>query len=494
MALDQIKQERLKKLENIKAAGVNPFTAEVKRTHTISEAREKIGEKVAVAGRIRSIRSMGKISFADLEDESGKIQLFFSQEILVSQVPQDDSLGYDFLSNLDIGDFLQAEGEVFKTQAGELSVRVSDYKLLTKSLMPLPSQFHGLEDIEERYRQRYVDLIVNKDVRKVFDTRHKIIRFLRNFMEEKGFVEVETPTLQSVYGGATAKPFTTHHKALDIDLYLRISDELYLKRLIVGGFEKVFEICKDFRNEGIDRQHNPEFTMMEFYWAYANVEALMKLTEEMVSKVVQEVHSGFKFEFEGKQLDFTPPFQRVKFHDLIREHSGIDLGEVDTEEKLLQVTGEKEIKLELHNVVGYGPLVDELYKTVARPNIQNPTFITDYPYEMLPLAKALEKDPKKAASFQLLAIGYELVKAYNELNDPQEQQKKWQDEMELGKKGLEEYQVLDEDYIRALEYGMPPTAGWGMGVDRFVSILTNQHTLKDVILFPTLKPENGRKG
>ena len=338
-----------------------------------------------------------------------------------------------------------------------------------------------------------MDLTINPEVRKVFETRSKIVKLLRNFMEEKGFIEVETPTLQPLYGGATAKPFTTHHNALDIKLYLRISDELYLKRLIVGGYEKVFEICKDFRNEGQDRQHNPEFTMMEFYWAYADYEDLMKLTEEMVAKIVKLIHDKYIFEFEGQKLDFKFPFKRITFNKLVKENCGIDLAEIKTEGELKKVIKEKEIELELHGVVGFGPLVDELYKSVARSKIKQPTFIVDYPYDMLPLAKAKDSDPKKAGSFQLICMGYEIVKAYNELNDPIEQQKRWKEEMALGKKGLEEYQVLDEDYIRALEYGMPPTAGWGMGVDRLVSLLTNQHTIKDVILFPTLRPEKKGK-
>lgn len=480
MALDQILKDRLKKLENLKSQKINPYPAKVERGHVISHAREMLNEKVTVVGRLRSLRPHGKITFADLEDQSGKMQLFFSQSELAD---------FDFLNNLDLGDFIQASGEVFKTQAGEISVKVEEFKLLTKSLRPLPSNFHGLEDIEERYRQRYVDLIVNPEVRKTFDTRHKVIRFIRRFMEDKGFIEVETPTLQTIYGGATAKPFKTHHNALDIDLYLRISDELYLKRLIVGGFEKIFEICKDFRNEGIDRQHNPEFTMMEFYWAYANYEDLMKLTEEMVSLVVKEVHSSFEFEFEKEKLDFKTPFKRMTFNELVKEYSEIDLDQVTTEEELLKATKEKNIKLDLKGVVGYGALADTLYKQVARPNVKQPLFLTDYPYEMKPLSKRKESDPKKSASFQLLVMGYELVNAYNELNDPEEQRQRWEEEMKLGEKGLNEFQIIDEDYIRALEYGMPPTAGFGMGIDRLVSILTNKHTIKDVILFPTLRPE-----
>src|SRR3989344_3938138 len=276
MALQDLQKERLKKLKNIQRLGVNPYPSKSQRKHSISIARKMMGKKVVVAGRIRSLRPHGKITFADLEDVSGKIQLFFSQAELAGEK-------YEFLTNFDIGDFIESSGEVFKTQAGEITVRVSDFKLLTKSLRPLPSAWYGLEDVEERYRQRYVDLIINPEVRKVFEIRHEAIRLIRKFMEDKGFVEVETPTLQPIYGGATAKPFTTHHNALDARLYLRIADELYLKRLIVGGFEKVFEICKDFRNEGIDKQHNPEFTMIEFYWAYANYQDLIPFTEEFVS-------------------------------------------------------------------------------------------------------------------------------------------------------------------------------------------------------------------
>lgn len=486
MALQDLQKERLKKLNNIKSLGINPYPSKSSRKHTIEIARKLMGKKVVIVGRLRSFRKMGKIAFADVEDITSKIQLFFSEAELKGDK-------YEFISNLDLGDFIEGSGEVFKTQSGEITVRVSDYKLLTKSLRPLPSAWHGLEDVEERYRQRYVDLIMNPDVRKVFDVRHKVISYLRKFMEEKEFVEVETPTLQPIYGGATAKPFVTNHNALDAKLYLRIADELYLKRLIVGGFEKVFEICKDFRNEGIDRQHNPEFTMMEFYWAYADYEDLMKLTEEMISRIVKHIHGSYKFEFEGQKLDFTPPFKRFSFNALVKQYSGIDLDKINKVEDLKIAIKEKGIKLDLSGVVGFGPIVDQLYKETARQKIIQPAFITDYPYHMKPLAKQKEGDENKSASFQLLVMGYELINAYNELNDPIEQKNKWEDQMKLAKQGLEEHQVLDDDYIRALEYGMPPTAGWGMGIDRLVSILTNQHTIKDVILFPTLRPEKKNK-
>lgn len=485
MALESLQKERLKKLKNIQQLGVNPYPATTNRKQMAEEARKMIGKKVAVAGRLRSLRPHGKIAFADLEDESGKIQLFFSQTELPDK--------YDFLSNLDLGDFIQVEGEVFKTQAGEITIRVSSYQLLTKSLRPLPSAWYGLEDVEERYRQRYVDLIINSEVRKVMDTRHRIVRFVRNFLENQGFVEVETPVLQSIYGGATARPFITKHNVLDTNFYLRIADELYLKRLIVGGYEKVFEISKDFRNEGIDRQHSPEFTMLEFYWAYADYEDLMRLTEEMISKLVKDIYGSFKFKYEGVELNFSTPFKRISFNELVKKYSEIDLDKVGTEDELKKVIQEKGIKLDLKGVVGMGPLVDELYKKVARLQIQQPTFVVDYPYAMKPLSKRKEDDPQKSASFQLLVMGFELVNAYNELNNPQEQEARWKEELDLAKKGLEEHQVLDEDYIRALEYGMPPTAGFGMGIDRLTAILTDQHSLKDVILFPTLKPEKKGK-
>jgi lysyl-tRNA synthetase, class II len=485
MALDQIQKDRLKKLNNIKRLGIDPYPAKSHRKDLIEKARKGEKKNVVVAGRIRSLRPHGKIAFADLEDASGKIQLFFSLADLPGK--------YEFLTNLDLGDFIEVSGEIFTTNAGEITVKVKDYTLLTKSIRPLPSAWYGLEDIEERYRQRYVDLIINPEVKKVFDTRHKVISLIRKFMEEKGFVEVETPTLQPIYGGATAKPFVTHHNALDAKLYLRIADELYLKRLIVGGYEKVFEICKDFRNEGIDKQHNPEFTMIEFYWAYADYHDLMVFTEEFVSTIVKQIHGSYKFEYEGVELDFKPPFKVVTFTELLKEHSGIDLDVAKTEEELLKAIKEKGIKLDLAGVVGYGPLIDELYKKVARPKVLQPTLVIEYPADMKPLAKRKAEDPTKSESVQLVAMGFELTNSYSELNDPIEQRKRWTDQLKLAKRGLHEHQVLDEDYIRALEYGMPPTAGWAIGIDRFVALLTNQHTLKDVILFPTLKPEKKGK-
>ncbi|MDP1710810.1 MAG: amino acid--tRNA ligase-related protein, partial [candidate division WWE3 bacterium] len=334
----------------------------------------------------------------------------------------------------------------------------------------------------------YVDLLVNPEVRQVFETRTKIINALRAYLNKHGAFEVETPILQSLYGGATARPFITHHNALDADFYLRISDELYLKRLIVGGFEFVYEFGKDFRNEGIDRAHNPEFTMLEFYWAWKDYQDLMQFTQEMISQVVKEVTGGYKVTHEKDVIDFTPPWKKMTFREAVLEQSGLDIEKFDTEEKLRAEVKKRKIALDLTGVVGYGALLDAFYKQCVRPKIVGLTILYDWPVEMVPLAKRKAGNPKLAESFQPLVKGMELLLAYSELNDPLDQRKRWEEEMKLARKGLEEHQVLDEDYIRALEYGMPPTAGWGLGIDRLVAILTGQHSLKDTILFPTLRP------
>lgn len=473
---------RLQKLEKIRKLGIEPYPAQCQRKQTITQARKMMGKDVAVAGRIMAIRTHGGIQFFDLRDESGQIQLVFKSN-------QQSAINNQLLTLLDIGDFIDAQGKVFKTKAGETSVLVKDFHLLTKSLRPLPSKWHGLKDVEERYRQRYVDLIMNPRAREIFQIRTKILTELRSYLDSYGFMEVETPILQPIYGGATARPFTTYHNALDCDLYLRISDELYLKRLIVGGFEKVYEVSKDFRNEGIDRQHNPEFTQIEFYWAYATYEDLIRFTEEMLTHVIKKVLGKLKIKHEDDILDFTLPWRRVTFREAMLKETGIDINKINTEEKLLTEVKKRKIGLDLEGVVGYGALLDEFYKKTLRPKLIQPTFLLDYPVEMIALAKRKEEDKSKIASFQLLIKGFEVITAYNELNDPIDQSERWMESERLAKKGLEEHEVFDADYIRALEYGMPPTAGWGMGIDRFVSFLTNAHTIKEVILFPTLRPE-----
>jgi len=480
--LEELRKIRLEKLQKIKKLGINPYAARCQKKHSVSQALKMMGKPVAVAGRIMSMRGHGGIEFFDLQDESGKIQLVFKSEKIKGKNAK-------LLKLLDIGDFLDVQGKVFQTDAGEISILVEDFHLLTKSLRPLPSRWHGLKDVEERYRQRYVDLLINPQVRPIFEVRTKVVDELRQYLNQHGGFEVETPILQPIYGGATARPFITHHRALKSDFYLRISNELYLKRLIGGGFEFVYEFSKDFRNEGIDWQHNPEFTQLEFYWAWKDYLDLMKFTEAMLSQVIKTVTGQLKVKVKGKEIDFTPPWSRITFREAILENACIDLDRVDTEAKLKTEIKKRKIKLDLKGVVGYGALLDVFYKQFVRPNLIGPVFLHDWPVEMVPLAKRKEDNPRYVESFQPLVMGTEMLLAYSELNDPLDQRKRWEEEMALAKRGLEEYQVLDEDYLRALEYGLPPLAGWGMGIDRFVMLITGSASLKETILFPTLRPE-----
>jgi lysyl-tRNA synthetase class 2 len=482
--LDSLRKSRLDKLEEIRKLGVNPYPASLQFSGRaqVSDALKKLGKEAIVAGRLTAWREHGGSIFADLKDESGKIQLFFKKDVLGEKK-------FGFLELLDFGDFIEVKGKVFKTKAGEITIEVKDFNLLTKSIRPLPSKWHGLKDVEERYRQRYVDLLLNDQVRKVFEIRSALVKALRHFLDEAGFIEVETPILQPIYGGAAAKPFITHHNVLNTDLYLRIADELYLKRLIVGGFEKVYELGKDFRNEGIDKAHNPEFTQLEFYWAFVDYQDLMKFTEEMLSTVIREVMGTLKIKFDDGEIDFTPPWKRISYREAILEQTKIDIDKENTEEKLLKAIKREKISLDLEGAVGFGAVLDSLYKKTTRPNLKGPLFLTDRPTEFVSLAKRREDDSSKTASFQLLVRGVELINAYNELNDPLDQAERWQESEKLGKKGLAEHEAFDEDYIRALEYGMPPTAGWGLGIDRLCFILTDAPSLKEVILFPTLRPE-----
>lgn len=473
--IDDLKKMRLEKLAKLKKLGIDPYPGTIVRKETVVKARKLTGKTVSVAGRVMGMRGHGKISFLDIEDATGKIQVMLKADSVSSLV--------------DLGDFLAVQGTIEKTKAGELTVFAKKYQIIAKAVRPLPSEWSGLKDIEERYRQRYVDLIVNPGTRDVFITRSKVITFLRTYLDSDGFLEVDTPVLQPIYGGAQAKPFVTHHNALDVDLFLRISDELYLKRLIVAGFDKVYEIGRDFRNEGIDKQHNPEFTMLEFYWAYANYEDLMKYTETMLSSLIKELFGSYKITYQGEELNFTPPWPRKTYRDTVLHYSGVDINKANDEKLLKAEIKKKKIKLDVTGVVGYGALLDTLYKATARPHLTGPMFLTDRPTAFVALAKRKPKDPTKTASFQLLVAGRELINAYNELNDPADQAARWHESEKLGKKGQTEHEAFDADYIRALEYGMPPTAGWGLGIDRLVCILTDQPNLKDVILFPTLKPE-----
>ncbi|TSC84837.1 MAG: lysyl-tRNA synthetase, class II [Parcubacteria group bacterium Gr01-1014_13] len=483
---DQIKEDvvRLERLEHLRSLGINPYPSNTEDRISTKEALSKPEKtQVKVAGRLISKREMGKISFSHLKDESGKIQLAFSEK----------ELGKDsyklFIKYFDLGDFLHVEGEIFVTHKGELSILVKKYELLTKTLLPLPEKFHGLADIEIRYRQKYLDLIANEDSMKIAKTRSLIVREIRKYFDNNGFFEVETPVLQSLYGGAAAKPFKTHHNALDIPLFLRIAPELYLKRLIVGGFEKVYEVAKCFRNEGIDNNHNPEFTQVEFYWAYADYNDLMNLIEDLLPKVIQAAGLPLKFKAHDKEVDFTPPYPRQTMREIIKEYAKIDIEEFPDQKSLYA----KIKKLNIEGVdakTGYGKMVDEIYKTYARPKIINPVFMIDHPVELSPLAKRKTDNPKYVERMQLVCVGgNELCNGFSELNDPLDQEARFKDQERLHAAGDEESMPYDEDYIIALKHGMPPTAGLGMGIDRLVKLLVDAPNLKEVILFPILKPE-----
>ncbi|MDO8639275.1 MAG: lysine--tRNA ligase [Candidatus Daviesbacteria bacterium] len=484
MALDNLQKERLKKLKNIEKLGINAYPAKAVRKQTTAEAQKMMGKKVFVAGRIRSFRPHGKITFADLEDDSGKMQLFFSQ----NELPEK----YDFLNNLDLGDFISTEGEVFKTQAGEITVKVFSFELLTKSLLPLPSSWYGLKDVEERYRKRYLDLLMNPETRNVFEKRSQIVYFLRKFLiEEKGYIEVENPVLQPLYGGTRAKPFKTHHNTLDMDLYLRISNELYLKRLIVGGFEKVFEIGHTFRNEGMDKNHNPEFTMLETMEAYADYMDNMNLTEEMFEYVSLKVFGKTKLPFQGKLIEYKRPWKRIKLAELFKQYTRVNIAEMDTLEKAVSLA--KKLGVEIKDYMTDGEILLEIFEKKCTTELTQPTFVYDYPADFYPLAKRCADNPKMVESFDIYVSGMEMGTNYSEQNDPRALREAWEKEKKKAKEGNEEAQKIDDDFLKALEYGMPPTSGIGPGIDRWIMVMTDSPAIADVILFPIMKPEKKRK-
>jgi len=482
--IDEIRKNRVKKLKSIENAGLLAYPVSSKRTHTCQEAIEnfiklsKTKKEIVLAGRIMSLRHHGGLVFSNLRDGSGQVQIIIRKDLLGEK-------GFEFfLDYFDIGDFIETKGALIKTKRGEESLEVNDYKILAKSLLPLPEKWHGLKDVEERYRKRYLDLNFNSQVKTNFILRSKIIKKIRSFLEEKGFLEVETPILQLLYGGASARPFKTHLNALDIDLYLRISPELYLKRLLIGGFEKVYEIGRCFRNEGMDKFHNPDFTMLEFYWAFADYKDLMNLTEEMFGFLTKNLFNKKEISYEGKKVNFEKPWKKIEFNQLFENYTKIKLDEIH-----LEALKKEADKLGVEAKGGKFEIADEIFKKVIRPKIEQPCFIIHYPAEGLPLAKTLDKDATKSASFQLVVMGLELVKAYSELNNPVLQKKRFEDQEKILEQGFEEAQRMDEDYIQALEYGMPPAAGWGMGIDRLVALFTDSHSLREVILFPTMRPK-----
>ena len=483
--IDELKKNRLKKLEAIKKAGISAYPEKTKRTHKIEEALKDFDKlagsqkEIILAGRIKSLREHGGSTFLHLEDGSGKIQAYFKKNRI------GESAYKFFLDNFDIGDFIEVRGILFKTKRGEKTVETADFKILSKSLLPLPEKWHGLKDVEERFRKRSLDLIFNPEVKRKFEIRAQVIREIRSYLEKEGFLEVETPVLQPIYGGAKARPFKTHHHALDIDLYLRIAPELYLKRLIVGGFEKVYEIGRVFRNEGIDRYHNPDYTHFEFYWAYANYKDLMKFTEKLFESLVKNTLGKLETIYEGKKINFRAPWPRIEFGQLLEKYTKIKIEEINAQalEKEAQKMGIKVI-----SGASKAEIADEIYKKFCRPRIHDPAFIIHYPLGFQPLAKSLEEDPKKLANFQLVVGGWELINAFSELNDPIEQRIRFKEQEKFFKEGLQEAQRMDEDFLEALEHGMPPAAGFGLGIDRLVALLTDSHSLREIILFPTMRP------
>ena len=490
--LKELRDERLQKLFALKKAGIDPYPQIGDRTAQnlvlVSEFDTREGSDVKAVGRITSIRLMGGMCFIDTTDESGKIQAVVNKKSLEAD-SNSNQLDFSQLKLLDNGDFIQTSGKLQKTNAGEVSVFAQNVTLLAKSLRPMPDVHDGFKDVERRYRQRYIDLHINPEVKRHIEMRSKVTEVIRQFLITRGFIELETPVLQPLYGGASARPFTTYHHKLESDLFLRISNELYLKRAVVAGFERVFEFSRDFRNEGIDRSHNPEFTMLELYQAYANYEDLMTMTEAMISEVLEAVHGGLKITYQGEELDFTPPYNRITFRELIRSETGVDIQDISRDDLIGEIKSRK-LKIDLKNNPPIKDLLDEFYKETCRPNIKQPTFLLDYPSTMKPLAKKRSDHPEYTASMQLLCMGAELINAYNELNDPIDQLNRLQEEQNVLDRGeSEEAHPVDYDYIRALEIGLPPTAGWGMGIDRFVSFLADQPAIKDVILFPTLRPE-----
>ena len=488
---DQI-QQRLKKLEELRAMGINPYgqrfepTISAKDLHeqhssTSGEELAKKKPRFAVAGRLLALRRFGKAAFAHLQEGSGKVQVYFKKDTLGEQ-------GFDLFEKLDMGDFIGVEGSLFRTKTNELTLQAEKLTLLSKSLRPLPEKWHGLSDVEIRYRQRYLDLIANPEVKEVFILRSKIVDAIRDFLDQRGFVEVETPMMQAIPGGAAARPFITHHNALGIDLYLRIAPELYLKRLIVGGFERVYEINRNFRNEGISTVHNPEFTMLEFYMAYADYQTLIPFTEELITAVAQKVLGRLKLEFKNQAIDLTPPWNRKTFFQAIAEANSLE-EKVLSDRSHLQNLAHK-LDLSIKKEEPSGKILEALFETTVQPNLIQPTFILDYPVEISPLARRKPDQPGLTERFELFIAGREVANAFSELTDPQDQRKRFEEQMARRAAGDLEAPPLDEDYLRALEYGMPPAAGEGIGMDRLVMVLTNQPSIRDVILFPQLKPES----
>ncbi|HHY14394.1 MAG TPA: lysine--tRNA ligase [Thermoanaerobacterales bacterium] len=482
----ELMKQRFKKLDELRQMGVDPFGKRYERTHISDQVLaefaklEKDKVEVSIAGRIMAKRGHGKASFADIMDKAGNIQIYVS----VDNIGEEQ---YEVFDKLDIGDIIGLKGTVFKTKKGEITISVSEFVLLCKSLRPLPEKWHGLKDVEIRYRQRYVDLIVNPEVRKTFEMRTKAVSAMRRYLDGLGFLEVETPILSSIAGGAVARPFKTYHNTLDMELYLRIAVELYLKRLIVGGLEKVYEIGKDFRNEGISTRHNPEFTMMELYQAYADYNDIMEITENTIAYMAKEVLGTTKVTYQGEEIDLAPPWERIPMVDAVKKYVGIDFNKFENIEDARKAA--EEIGLTVEEGSSKGEIINLVFEEKVEEHLLQPTFITEYPIEVSPLAKKRDDDPTLTYRFEAFATRREIANGYSELNDPVDQKERFIGQAEQREAGKDDAHMYDEDYIRALEYGMPPTGGLGIGIDRVVMLLTDSYSIRDVILFPTMRPE-----
>lgn len=476
---------RRRKLEELKEKGINPFGGKFNTTHKAQEILDRFDElensQVVIAGRIMAKRDMGKATFAHIQDVSGRIQVY-------ARVNEIGPEQYELFTHFDIGDIIGVSGKVFKTQRGEISVWAGEITLLSKSLRPLPEKWHGLKDVELRYRQRYVDLIVNPEVKQVFITRSRMIRAIRNYLDKQGYLEVETPMMHQIPGGAAARPFITHHNTLDMDLYLRIAPELYLKRLLVGGLEQVYELNRNFRNEGISTKHNPEFTMLEVYKAYADYADMMKLTEDLVSTVAVDVLGTTKVEYEGQIIDLTPPWQRIPMLEAIKQYTGVDFTEIKDDAAARGAA--KGLGLNVEEGATRGSLINEIFEEFVEPKLIQPTFIIDYPVEISPLAKRKSEDPAYTYRFEAFIYARETANAFSELNDPIDQEQRFRNQVEQRAAGDDEAHMMDEDYINALEYGMPPAGGLGIGIDRLVMLFTGSPSIRDVLLFPQMKPRD----
>ena len=481
-------QHRLEKCNKLREMGLNPYVNSHIISSPISDILERFSkeddvlpenEEFSAAGRILAKREFGKTAFLTIRDRSGIIQVYIKKALLSEN-------DFEVYTLSEVGDFIGVQGTLFRTKTGELTIRAFQYRLLTKALRDLPEKFHGLKDVETRYRQRYLDLIVNNDVKDVFIKRSQIIKEIRDFFTNHGFIEVETPMMHSLVGGAAAKPFITHHNALDMSLYLRIAPELYLKRLVVGGIERVFELNRNFRNEGVDTKHNPEFTMIEWYMAYADYNILMDMIEELVTHLAKKINNSEKLEYGNLTIDLTRPWARLTMAQAIEKYGNISQDEISTYEKAKQVA--QNLKITIDASWGQGRIVSEIFEAVAEEKLINPTFIIDYPKEISPLSKSKEDNPELTDRFELFVAGMELSNGFNELNDPIDQKERFQKQVDSRNAGDEEACMMDEDYIQALEIGLPPTGGLGIGIDRFVMLLTNEASIRDVLLFPTMKP------